>query len=475
MARIVIEVPDECKSLVAPLQAVVSATARMTKQAAGGRAMPFAQWEQEIGEAVAAVERESHRAVLQALDIDAPYVRIWNALYKQVGRYPSTYRTQAGPVEVERSLYREVGRRNEKTVDVVSLRSGVVGDGWLPRTARAMSYLLAQGTSREAETTSRELGRLPYSRSSFERVGHLVGEFYVDVHRGVEEELRAEMVVPAEARSISISIDRVSVPMEEPRSRPVGRPAKDAPKNPCERVYRMAYCATLTLHDREGDALHTIRLGRMPRGDVVSLCDSLEAEVQAALQQKNRLKVMLLADGAPELWSLLEERFNQRRLGRDVFRLIDLWHMLEKLGAAARVIHRDAEDADALVRRWRMRLMNSSKGALRILDELNDSGCEWRRRGESRPVHDAITYIENNWERMDYAAARRRGLPVGSGAVEATCKSLMAQRLKRNGSRWHEDTGEHVVQLRAVLLSDRWDSAIRALLDPLATPVRRVA
>jgi hypothetical protein len=43
----------------------------------------------------------------------------------------------------------------------VSVRAGVVADGWLPHTARAMGHLIAQGTSREAEATRRELARLP--------------------------------------------------------------------------------------------------------------------------------------------------------------------------------------------------------------------------------------------------------------------------------------------------------------------------
>ena len=467
----VIEVPAELKALGEAMVGVMAAVAKARAGTGAGKAVDYPAIEVSIGEAAARIERAGHQAILQSLDVDRPSVIIGGARFARVGRCEATYYTMAGPVMVERSLYRENGKRNAKVVDPVSLRAGVVADGWLPRTASAMAHQVQQVTSREAEESAHQLGRLPYSRSSFERVAHAVGELYVPAHGDIEDALIEHYQVPEEARSVSVSLDRVSVPMEEPLPRPVGRPKKDAPKRPVARNFRMAYCATVTLHDQDGEALHTIRYGRMPQGDAKNLCEGLGADVMALLTKRPELKVATLCDGAAELWNLLAEPLGEESLGTEVHELVDLWHLLEKLGLAAAVIH-GRGSADEVVKAWRLRLLNSSQAPEGILAELKQSGSEHVYLGESRPVHDAITYIENNGNRMDYAAARRRGLPVGSGNVEATCKSLVEVRMKRSGARWKEESGEHIIQLRAVALSDRWNAAMDLTLRPLRKAVR---
>ena len=111
--------------------------------------------------------------------------------------------TQAGPTTITRRLYREVGVHNGPTIDPVALRAGVVGDGWLPGTAKAMAHLLQQGTPREAAITAQRVGRLPYSRSSFERTGHRVGDLYLQRRLEIEDELAELLVVPNDAKSVS--------------------------------------------------------------------------------------------------------------------------------------------------------------------------------------------------------------------------------------------------------------------------------
>ena len=58
---------------------------------------------------------------------------------------------------------------------------------------------------------------------------------------------------------------------------------------------------------------------------------------------------------------------------------------------------------------------------------------------------------------MTYADFRRRGVPIGSGVVEAACKSLVKSRLCRSGMRWTRKGGLHILYLRAHIKSGRWD------------------
>ncbi len=477
MPKTVIEVPEELREVGEAMAATLATLQGTLARLGGGKAVDYAEVERVMAEEAGRTERAAHRALLQALDIDVPTVVIGGLRYTRVGRCEGSYHTLAGSVSIERSLYRQSGQRGGqpggRVVDPVSLRAGVVEDGWLPRTARAMAHAVQQGTSREAAATAGEFGRLPYSRSSFERVAHLVGALAVAAHQDIEDALIDAYEVPAEARSLSVSLDRVSVPMEEPRPRPVGRPKKGAPKRPVERKFHMAYCGTVTLHDEHGEGLHTIRYGCMPEGDVLGLRDRLVADGATLVSKQPSLKLELLCDGAPEMWNLLEAGFTPEKFGDDIHRLVDLHHLMEKLGPAARVLAGPVAAGDTL-RRWKLHLLNRASAATDILAELVASGRD-EGVGEDHPVHAAITYLQTHSadaDRMNYARARRLGLALGSGNVEATCKSLFEIRLKRCGSRWKDATGQHIVQLRALALSDRWGPAIDLTLRPLRRAVR---
>jgi hypothetical protein len=389
--QMLIEIPDELKGVSEAVKEMLTQVAAAWRSTQGGRAVDYAEIEQRLAKGAAAIERASHQAVLQGLDVDQPCGVIDGQVYSRVGRYEADYYTMAGPVRVTRTLYRELGKRNAKTVNAVSLRCGAVGEGWLPGTAQAMAHQLQQGSSREAEVRARLLGRLPSSRSSFESVGQEVGRQYTAVRTDLEGMLIEEYTVPAEATSVSVALDRVRVPMEEAVAAEERAAQPGARKRKVWRQFRMAYCATLTLHDRKGEAVHTIRYGRMPQGEVEELCRTLAIDVNTVLRKRPDLRVILLADGAPELWNLLGGSLNAETLGVPVHQVVDLWHLLEKLGKAARLVYGEAQGS-AVLQGWRLQLLNRSGSIDVILQELQghcqlvDTDTSLRQRSGSRAL-----------------------------------------------------------------------------------------
>ena len=60
---------------------------------------------------------------------------------------------------------------------------------------------------------------------------------------------------------------------------------------------------------------------------------------------------------------------------------------------------------------------------------------------------------------MPYATFRKNGWPIGSGPIEAAAKTLVKTRLCRSGMRWTRPGGQHILNLRTYVKSNRWDSA----------------
>src|SRR5437879_11744110 len=198
----------------------LAALQRTVSRLGGGKAVDYAEIEQAMAVSAGRTELAGHRAILQSLDIDVAAVMIGGMRYTRVGRCEAPYHTMAGSVSVERSLYRQSGKRGGqpggRVVDPVSLRAGVVEDGWLRGAARAMAHAVQQGPSREAEASAREFGRLPYSRASFEKVANLAAALAVADHQDIEDALIEASEVPAEPCSVGLSLDGFSVPMADP-------------------------------------------------------------------------------------------------------------------------------------------------------------------------------------------------------------------------------------------------------------------
>jgi len=157
-------------------------------------------------------------------------------------------------------------------------------------------------------------------------------------------------------------------------------------------------------------------------------------------------KVVVLGDGARWVRGLAELHFPQ------ALQIVDLYHAREHIANLCRLLFADELKAQ---QRYRLRWWTALDAG-----EVEKIVREARRQIPAAPelrakVETELNYLEENRERMRYADFRRQGLFVGSGVVEAGCKTVIGQRLKQSGMEWTVKGANAILSLRCAFLSGR--------------------
>ena len=164
----------------------------------------------------------------------------------------------------------------------------------------------------------------------------------------------------------------------------------------------------------------------MTRGGVDALREQLFAEcLRQGLGQA--AEVLVIADGAMWIWNLVQDRFAHAT------QRLDFYHASQHLWAVAHALHPEAESA---ARQWIEPLLKKLKAgrSLRVIAELEQ--VTKRLRARRRAVAQTqLEYFRTHRDRLDYQVASKRGQPLGSGAIESTCRQYQC-RFKRPGQFW---------------------------------------
>jgi hypothetical protein len=223
-------------------------------------------------------------------------------------------------------------------------------------------------------------------------------------------------------------------------------------------------CATLSFYDKHGERLGTRRLARMPERHKRTLKASLTAEVFSVLVERPALRVVKLADGAPDNWSYLNDTLP---LGEAV---VDFYHATEHLHGALQAAYGETSAVcQAQFEKLRRLLRDDPAGVEKVIRTLRHLRSRYPRR---KPIRTALVYFRRHRSRMGYAQAQAEGLPIGSGVVEAACKTVVTQRMKRSGMRWRHDGGQAILTFRSLCQSERFDRAWVLLAQTYQCEVR---
>lgn len=411
-------------------------------------AVGFEEMEAQVHALFVAAERDVLGAELERLDIDLPHLVLDGRVHGRVLRSAMVYTSAAGPVRVVRTLYRCGAQR---AVAPLERRAGIVAGHFTPRAARQGLWAVAHLTPQDAASLFSELGAMSPSKSSLDRLPKACGAHWEAHREAFEAQLRAALQVPASAATVAVSLDGVMAPMKD-ASRSAKREATFAQgkhrQGPAG--YQEVGCATLSFYTAEGERLSSVRLARMPEAKKATLKTMLAEELSAVLQQRPCLQWVKLADGAKDNWRYLSEVLPA---GPEV---VDFYHAVEHLKDAFDAAYgENSPRMRARFETYRHVLLEDLRGVEKVIRTLVYlRACHPKRK----PICLAIGYFRRHRKRMRYAAMAAAGLPIGSGVVEAACKTLVTQRLKRSGMRWREAGGQAILTLRSLIQSERFEA-----------------
>ena len=170
-----------------------------------------------------------------------------------------------------------------------------------------------------------------------------------------------------------------------------------------------------------------------------------------ARNPKREKPVVCVMDGERALWTML------KRFMLGVVCILDLYHMMERLWAAAHCFHPEgSEEAKAFVTQRLRRVLQGDVG--RVVGGLKQMATKHKLRGTKlTQLKSAIGFLHRNRRYMHYDQYLAAGYPIGSGVAEGACGHLVKDRMERTGMRWVVPSAQAMLDLRALHASDKWD------------------
>ena len=332
-----------------------------------------------------------------------------------------------------------------------------------PLVREVLHFASGHDTPGEVEILLEKCALFTPSRTAILHANESFGAFWRVHGEKIVAKVREQEPVPSVTKAMVVSLDGVNVLMHEAgnkRGRKNRKPM-DNPSNETPTSYQNAMVGSVSLHrspenDEKGpQRLSSRYIAQMPEDGFAEFRIRFEAEVAATVKKlPRRCHKILLIDGSRALWNYVGGNPQYRRY----LKVVDYFHATEYLAKAAEAAYGSATyDSQGWFRKWKERLLTERGAAERVLRAMGYLLKTSKLKGERRKdLLAARRFFRNNVHRMKYSWFHDRGLPVGSGVVEAACKSVVKARMCRSGMRWTEGGGQTILSLRSLIKSDRW-------------------
>lgn len=261
-------------------------------------------------------------------------------------------------------------------------------------------------------------------------------------------QLDLPMVIGKTIPILYIEMDGTGVPVVKKET--VGRKGKIAGQPAHTREVKLGCVFTQTNHDKEGfpirDSDSTTYTGAIETAEEFGKRLYLEAWNRGWSRAQ---KKVVLGDGAEWIWNLAAQHFP------GAIQIVDLYHARQHLWNVARLLHpNDSSKQKAWLKPLQKRLLD--KGKIEKLVFLLHS-LAVANPPLAEKIHAEAVYFQNNTKRMRYPTFRQQHLFVGSGVIEAGCKTVIGSRLKQSGMFWTLRGANAILALRCSLLNRRFE------------------
>ena len=294
------------------------------------------------------------------------------------------------------------------------------------------------------------LADLEVTSKAVERTAEAIGENIAareqqEIQRAMQLDL--PIIVGEPVRILYVQMDGTGVPVVKKET--VGRKGKTDGQPAHTREVKLGCVFTQTTWDKDGFAIRdldsTTYTGAIETAEEFGKRLYLEAWNRGWSRAE---KKVVMGDGAEWIWNLAEQHFP------GAVQIVDLYHARQHLWDLARKLHPNDQVAQkAWMKAHQKRLLDKGKieklvAALRSID----SNAEVLEK-----IRTEADYFERNTARMRYPQFRRQHLFVGSGVIEAGCKTVIGSRLKQSGMFWTVRGANAIIALRCCQLNGRFE------------------
>lgn len=354
--------------------------------------------------------------------------------------------TVLGPVAVNRAYYYD---KECKTGCCPKDRAlDIEGTSYSPGVRRMMSRVGASRPFGLGHEDLYELAGIRVNAKEVERVSQETGHQVETYHQEQAEAALSDKGVKIKpVPRMYVCMDGTGVPMV--KSETEGRAGKGEDGKAKTREAKLGCVFTQTSVDPEGRPIRDE--GSTSYTGVIEPAEAFGSRIYREAKRRgmdSAQEVCVIGDGALWIWNIADEHFY------GAVQIVDLYHAREHYWKVARAsfgqnkqkLHQWTEDRRTELDNGRVEDVIRAIKRLRPQSEYDKEVCTRE-----------VGYFEKNKERMRYAEFRRRGLFVGSGVLEAGCRTVVGQRLKQSGMHWTVRGANSIIALRCSLLSNRWE------------------